>query len=153
MTHSAGRGAKLKMEKDKHSGTSILFVNDSGQVLLCLRDNKLEIPCPNCWDIIGGHVEQGETPEQCIVREVKEEIGRDVKELNLYQKNDMKDKIEYTYWEKANIDIEKTVLTEGQMLKWFTEEEIKNMPEEKIAFGFKRIILGFFREKPFEQSS
>jgi len=30
---------------------------------------------PNCWDIIGGHREAGETFERTLVREVKEEIG------------------------------------------------------------------------------
>ena len=138
------------MENTKHSGTGILFVNDNGQVLLCLRDNKPDIPCPNCWDIIGGHIEEGETPEECIGREVKEEIGKTVEKLNFYKKYNMKDKIQYTYWERANIDIEQTTLTEGQKLKWFTEEEIRKLPEEKIAFGFKQIIVTFFKEAPFK---
>ena len=30
---------------------------------------------PDCWDIIGGHVEPRETIEQALVREVAEEIG------------------------------------------------------------------------------
>lgn len=30
---------------------------------------------PDCWDLIGGHVEPGESTEHALVREVEEEIG------------------------------------------------------------------------------
>jgi 8-oxo-dGTP diphosphatase len=30
---------------------------------------------PSCWDTIGGHVEEGESPASALVRELQEEIG------------------------------------------------------------------------------
>ncbi|MFK4083631.1 NUDIX domain-containing protein [Kribbella sp. NPDC020789] len=30
---------------------------------------------PDCWDLVGGHVEVGETPVQAVVRECGEELG------------------------------------------------------------------------------
>ncbi len=42
---------------------AIIFENDKGEFLLALRDNKPGIPFPNHWDLIGGHVEEGERPQ------------------------------------------------------------------------------------------
>ncbi|WP_375423657.1 NUDIX hydrolase [uncultured Friedmanniella sp.] len=33
---------------------------------------------PDCWDLIGGHVEIGESPEQAVRRECREEVAVDV---------------------------------------------------------------------------
>ncbi|MFD3404588.1 NUDIX domain-containing protein [Kribbella sp. NPDC058693] len=30
---------------------------------------------PDCWDLVGGHVEAGELPQQAVVRECLEELG------------------------------------------------------------------------------
>ena len=56
------------------------------------------------------------------------------------------DRIEYTFWKKANFDIEKIKLHEGQQLKWFTETEAINT---KLAYGFNEIVDGFFKKAPF----
>ena len=37
---------------------------------------------PGAWDIIGGHVEHNETPEQTLSRELREEIGVSPTHLN-----------------------------------------------------------------------
>jgi len=53
---------------------ALLFDRD-GKLLIYLRDDKSTIPFPNHWDLFGGHVEVGETPEQALCRELREEIG------------------------------------------------------------------------------
>jgi 8-oxo-dGTP diphosphatase len=130
----------------KRKGASIIFVNASEQVLLFLRDDDPRIPYPNLWDVPGGHVEEGETPEQCIVREMKEEIGVDLEDFDLFSIREFQDRIEYTYWKKADLDIHKLTLTEGQGLRWFHRAEAFATP---MACGFNEIVEAFFRKAPF----
>ncbi len=133
-----------------NKGTSIIFVrcnNDEPEVLLFLRDNKDTIPYPDCWDILGGHVESGETPEECIVREMLEEIEIDIGTPELFDIYRMNDRIEYTYWKYFSRDAEDIQLNEGQKLRWFTEKEIRDMKDEDISFGFRQVLIDFFNSK------
>ena len=57
------------------------------EIFTSKRDNKSWIPFPNHWDLIGGHVEEGETPEKALVREVKEELDIDLLEYALKKMN------------------------------------------------------------------
>jgi 8-oxo-dGTP diphosphatase len=53
------------------------IVLSEGRVLLCHRrpDRKWY---PDVWDFPGGHVEDGERPEQALRREIFEELGVDI---------------------------------------------------------------------------
>jgi 8-oxo-dGTP diphosphatase len=51
-----------------------LLVDEQGRVLLGLRTPHKKA-WPDHWDAIGGQVEPGETHEQAMIREVREEIG------------------------------------------------------------------------------
>ena len=130
----------------KRKGTSIIFVNDKKQVLLFLRDDNPDIPYPNMWDVPGGHVDDGETPEQCIVREMKEEMDLKLEEFQLFSVMEFLDRVEYTFWKKMNLDIQSINLHEGQKLKWFTEFEARNT---KLVYGFNEIVDDFFKKSPF----
>jgi 8-oxo-dGTP diphosphatase len=131
----------------KRLGASIIFVNDNREILLFLRDNDPSIPFPNMWDVLGGHVEDKETPEACIVREMKEELGVTLKGFNLFSVTEYSDRIEYTFWKKTRLDIDKVTLMEGQRLKWFTRQEAALT---RLAGGFNQIVHNFFEKKPFQ---
>ncbi|MEM1426199.1 MAG: NUDIX domain-containing protein, partial [Cyanobacteria bacterium P01_H01_bin.130] len=59
--------------------------SDSPGFLMQLRDDLPNIPCPGQWGLFGGHLDPGETADACIHRELVEEIGRDIPQLDLYR--------------------------------------------------------------------
>ena len=125
-------------------GASIIFVNQHDQVLLLLRDDKPEIPFPNHWDVLGGHVEENENPAECIVREMLEEIDYKLDSPMLFKVFHQFEKIEHTYWQREDFDIEEITLNEGQRLQWFSREDVETMPTDAIAYDFQSILLEFF---------
>ena len=135
-----------KEESVKRKGSSIIFMNDEGQILLFLRDNKFDLPYPNMWDVPGGHVETDESPENCIIREMKEEMDLVLDEFELFSKIEFEDRIEYTFWASVDLNIDEIQLTEGQQLKWFTRDEAKQTP---LAYGFNEIVEKFYNKAPF----
>lgn len=50
-----------------------------GRVLLCLRSLRRQW-YPGAWDLPGGHVEEGETSQAALVRELHEELGIRIEE-------------------------------------------------------------------------
>ncbi len=131
----------------KRKGVSIIFINDNNEILLLLRDDKDTIPYPNMWDLPGGYVESGETVETCIVREMEEEMGLELKNFHPVSVMEFEDRIEHTFWKRANLNIDKIDLQEGQCLKWFTREEIFRTT---LAYGFNEIIEDFFTRNVYE---
>ena len=50
--------------------SKVLLFDCNSRLVVYLRDDNPAIPFPNHWDLFGGHLEAGETPEQALVREV-----------------------------------------------------------------------------------
>lgn len=61
----------------KEVAVGILLRN--GQVLACQRRKTTRLPLK--WEFPGGKVEPGESPEQTVARELREELGIDVGEV------------------------------------------------------------------------
>jgi 8-oxo-dGTP diphosphatase len=124
---------------------AIILENNQGEFLLYLRENKPDIPFPDYWDLIGGHVEEGETPEEAVVREVKEELDIDLKEYAFYKKyecltGDAYENIKYIYTGKINLPIEEITLLEGVRPQYFSRKEI---PHVKFANILKSIVMEY----------
>ena len=81
------------------------------------------------WEFPGGKIEEGETPQEALVREIKEELETEISVGELI------DTIEYDYptfhlsmdcfW--AEIVSGNFVLTEHEAAKWLTKEELNSV--------------------------
>ena len=67
------------MDEDTRVGAYAVLVDDARRVLLALWNEGAR----PAWTVPGGGVEEGETPEQAAVREVREETGYDVELVRL----------------------------------------------------------------------
>lgn len=81
------------------------------------------------WEFPGGKIEEGETPEEALVREIQEELNTQIRVGNLI------DTIEYDYptfhlsmdcfWaEVVSGDLE---LKEAEAAKWLTKDELDSV--------------------------
>ena len=95
------RGAKLA-----------ILVGDN--VVTILRDDIPTIAWPGHWDLPGGGREGDETPEACVLRELKEELG-----LRL---------------PKAALTYKQRGLRKGKPV-WFFATELPDFDENAVTFG------------------
>ncbi|MBC8412881.1 MAG: NUDIX domain-containing protein [Nitrospira sp.] len=125
----------------------IILENPRGELLIYKRDNNPDIPYPGHWDLIGGHLEEGETPEQALVREVMEEIGIELAEYTFFKKydvfvGDVWQNIKYIYTAKIDIPLQDLTLYEGEKLMYVSRAEICNI---NFANILKDIVLDYIK--------
>ncbi|HLO84512.1 MAG TPA: NUDIX domain-containing protein [Nostocaceae cyanobacterium] len=122
-------------------GSDIIIINSQQQVLLVLRDNKSSIPFPNTWALLGGGIEENESPEAAIRRELIEEIELDLEEVNFFKSYFWEECDEHIFWTRLDLDISQIKLHEGQRLAYFNRKELKEL---EFASHYDQILDDFF---------
>ncbi len=102
-------------------------VNEQGDILCALRSPEMSLP--NLWEFPGGKIEEGEKPEQSLIREIQEELDCTVEVYEL---------IEDVVHEYPNVIVNlltyKTKIVEGTPtakehaeLKWVPLQELRSL--------------------------
>ncbi|MGL4730367.1 MAG: NUDIX hydrolase [Clostridium sp.] len=124
-------------------GFSLIIHDDNKKVLIAQR-SKIKRKFPLLWETVGGTLENQETPEECIRREVKEELNCEISELKLFKVYVINSDNQYVLIVyvgkivgevKANIEIEK--------VEWITKNDINIY---KFMGNCKEKIIDFYNE-------
>lgn len=124
--------------------SNLILVNSRDEVLLQLRDDIPTIPYPNTWCLPGGHIEGEESPEECLVREMEEEMGIRVENLTKFMEIVYPDETEYFFVAQMEFDVGDIDLKEGQALGWFSRETVCQLP---MAHNDGMVVETFFRRR------
>jgi len=125
-------------------GVANITTNNKGEILLMKRP-KNDYAYPNHWALVGGLIEAKETLEEALKREVKEEIGVEIKIIRFTGK----------YYDKIGRHPTKTAISlpfrtriisgtpypaqpeECTDTRWFSPKEVRNM---ELAFDHKQML-------------
>jgi 8-oxo-dGTP diphosphatase len=129
-------------------GVSAIPINAEGKILLQQRDDRPDLNYPGYWTTFGGKVEDGETPDEAMRRELLEEIELDlpmilwkVEEYPM-ERNGQRIVVEgHIYVGRIDHAESEITLNEGQALGYFALEDLDRL---KIGWDFERIFREVF---------
>ena len=129
---------------------AILIVK--GQYVLQLRDNDSNIPEPGMWSLFGGTIEKEESPEDAVVREIKEELSITLTNYQFFCDFEYRDKatnrlIHFHIFESDISDQwGKCRLFEGQSFDHFKFSELKTIAIPNIIQKILKFHISLDKE-------
>lgn len=124
---------QVKGENMEHQEKPILavvagLIHRGTQLLLCQRPAHKARPLK--WEFPGGKIEPGETPQEALIRECREELRIEIRPLESvtqlqWQYDDVT--VSLSLWEAVIVEGEPQLL-EHQAMQWLPLEELDNLP-------------------------
>ena len=110
--------------------TTLCYAENSGRWLMMHRTKKDADENAGKWIGLGGHLQEDETPEECIRREVREEAGLELMNLRLrgiltFILPDWGNELTFLYTAEAE-DLPLPECGEG-VLQWVPKEQVMNL--------------------------
>ncbi len=129
--------------------TTLCYIEKDGKYLMLHRTKKQSDPNRDLWMGVGGHFEKGESPEDCVVREVREETGFELTDYKLRGVVSFSDNDWYEYmflYSAQGFKGEMIQCNEGD-LEWIDKESaVRDLP----IWEGDRIFLRLMNEgRPF----
>jgi 8-oxo-dGTP diphosphatase len=119
---------------------AVNFIAVKENKILLARRSKNEDMEPGKWGLPGGGVDEGETLEQAIRREYKEETNCEIIELNFFKSRYLNSTLAVYFYGKIKGQLK--LNEENSEYKWFSEEEIKEL---ELAFNQKEVLEDFLQ--------
>ena len=110
--------------------TTVCYIEKNGKYLMLHRTKKEKDLNKGKWIGVGGKFEKGESPEECVIREVKEEAGLLLKSYKLravitYTFTEFEDEYMYIFT-SDDFEGNLTKCDEGE-LKWIEKEKVMEL--------------------------
>jgi len=110
--------------------TTLCYIENENRYLMLYRNKKEKDINMGKWIGIGGKLENGETPAECVKREITEETSLEIKELRYRGKVNFisdvyDDELMHLFTAKSQSD-KFSLCTEGE-LKWIAKEDILSL--------------------------
>lgn len=125
--------------------TTLCYIEKDGKYLMLHRTKKKNDPSKDLWMGVGGHFEDGESPDECVIREVKEETGLTLTNFRLCGIVSFSDGDWYEYMFLYNADSftgDIIDCNEGELL-WVDKEKAVN---ELASWEGDKIFLRLMQE-------